>query len=115
MARWVWPTAAGVVTSATGVLVNVATDLMTEPWAWVGVVALTGVGVGVAMKVRSAPAAVEAGTESDGVRNSVLGSVGHVVQVGTIGGSYVDRSVTQTATAGDRSTIIQAGRDVRSE
>ncbi|XVV02123.1 hypothetical protein ACQPW3_32815 [Actinosynnema sp. CA-248983] len=47
MARWVWPTAAGVVTSATGVVINVATDRADSVLAWAGVVLLTALGVGI--------------------------------------------------------------------
>lgn len=119
MARWVWPTAAGVVTSATGVVVNVATDLMTEPWAWVGVAALTSLGVVVAMKVQSAPAPRSLPHSPPptrgGVHNSVSGTVhGPVIQAGSIG-TYNDRSVNQSATAGENGTIYQAGRDIRSD
>lgn len=131
MARWVWPTATGVVTSATGVVVNVATDLMTEPWAWVGVVALTGLGVILAMKVQSAPAPLPASLPAPepasveslpevpptagGVHNSVQGAVhGMVIQAGSIG-SFNDRSVNQTAVARDGGTVHQAGRDIRSD
>ena len=103
---------------------NVATDLMTEPWAWVGVVALTGLGVVLAMKVQSTPAPdplpapsgeslpVESHTPG-GVHNSVHGSVhGTVIQAGSIG-SYNDRSVNQTAVARGNGTVHQAGRDIR--
>jgi hypothetical protein len=107
-----------VVTSATGVAVNVATDLMTEPWAWVGVAALTGLGVVVALKVQSTPVpqpTPQAPASHGGVHNSVSGTVhGPVIQTGSIG-AYNDRSVDQRATAGDNSTIYQAGRDIRSD
>src|SRR5689334_15706346 len=103
MARWVLPTATGVVTSATGVIINVATDLKTEPWAWVGVVALTGLGVVLALRVR--PTAPQAATPQTppptpgGVHNSFSGTAhGPVIQAGSIG-SVNDRSVNQTAIA----------------
>jgi hypothetical protein len=115
MARWVWPTAAGVVTSATGVVINVATDLKTSPWAWVVLVLLTASGVLIAMRVQPAPSPVPA--SSGGVHNSFSGTVhGPVIQAGSIGSiGYTDRSVNQTATAHENSTIHQAGRDIRSD
>ncbi|MFI9817497.1 hypothetical protein [Saccharothrix variisporea] len=54
MARWVWPTAAGVVTSATGVVINVATDLADNALAWVGVGLLTALGVGIGIAAQRA-------------------------------------------------------------
>ncbi|GAA0230787.1 hypothetical protein GCM10010492_31720 [Saccharothrix mutabilis subsp. mutabilis] len=54
MARWVWPTAAGVVTSATGVVINVATDRADSLLAWVGVVLLTALGVGIGIAAQRA-------------------------------------------------------------
>ncbi|NUT98223.1 MAG: hypothetical protein HOY78_40050, partial [Saccharothrix sp.] len=54
MARWVWPTAAGVVTSATGVVINVATDLVDNALAWLGVVLLTAIGVGIGIAAQRA-------------------------------------------------------------
>lgn len=54
MARWVWPTAAGVVTSATGVVINVATDRADSLLAWAGVVLLTALGVGIGIAAQRA-------------------------------------------------------------
>ncbi|MEJ2855797.1 MULTISPECIES: hypothetical protein [unclassified Saccharothrix] len=54
MARWVWPTAAGVVTSATGVVINLATDLVDNALAWVAVGALTALGVGIGVAAQRA-------------------------------------------------------------
>ncbi|WP_309114408.1 hypothetical protein [Saccharothrix sp.] len=54
MARWVWPTAAGVVTSATGVVINVATDRADSVLAWAGVVLLTALGVGIGIAAQRA-------------------------------------------------------------
>jgi hypothetical protein len=111
MARWVWPTAAGVVTSATGVVINLATDLKDNPWAWVAVVVLTAVGVLIAMRTQPTTSPTLSG--GGGVHNSVSGTVhGPVIQAGSIG-SYTDRSVNQTAIAHENSTIHQAGRDIR--
>lgn len=53
MSRWVWPAAAGVVTSATGVAINLATDGRANPWAWVTVVLLTALGVVIALRVQA--------------------------------------------------------------
>lgn len=116
---------------------NVATDLMTEPWAWVGVVALTGLGVVLALKVQAGapqvlPPAVPSVAQEEGpsegsavvptppvshggVHNSVSGTVhGPVIQAGSIG-AYHNRSVNQSAVASENSTIHQAGRDIRSD
>ncbi|MDU0293990.1 hypothetical protein, partial [Saccharothrix longispora] len=52
MARWVLPAAAGVVASATGVAVNVATDAAGDPWAWAAVVLLTLLGVALTVRMQ---------------------------------------------------------------
>jgi hypothetical protein len=105
MARWVWPTATGVVTSATGVAINLATDGANNPWTWAAVVLLTGLGAVIAGWAQ--PSAAPAG-----VHNSITEPVnGPVIQVGYLG-TYTDNSVNQTATAHGDSTIHQAGRDV---
>jgi hypothetical protein len=108
----VWPTAAGVVTSSTGIVINLATELKSNPWAWVAVVLLTALGVLIAMRTQPTPGPARS-SGGGGVHNSVSGTVhGTVVQAGSIG-SYTDRSVNQTAIAHDNSTIHQAGRDIR--
>ncbi|MFJ6672491.1 hypothetical protein ACIQMJ_15400 [Actinosynnema sp. NPDC091369] len=118
MARWVWPAAAGVVTSATGVAINLATDGGGNPWAWVAVGLLTALGVVVALRVQAGspkPPAPEPPRSS--VRNSITGSVtGPVVQAGDIDGGLTVNSpttVNQTAVARDGGTVHQAGRDIR--
>ncbi|MFC6092512.1 hypothetical protein Q5530_19485 [Saccharothrix sp. BKS2] len=118
MARWVWPAAAGVVASATGVAINVATDLSANPVAWVAVVLLTALGVVVAMRVQDGPR--PAGGPAPArpraeVHNSVSGTVhGGVVQAGDLGSVTVNSPTTvdQTAIARDGGTVYQAGRDV---
>ncbi|MFE9750813.1 hypothetical protein ACFYOT_38405 [Saccharothrix saharensis] len=118
MARWVWPAAAGVVTSATGVAINLATDGGANPWTWVAVVLLTTLGVVVALRLQASstrPPASEPPRST--VRNSITGSVtGPVVQAGDIAGGLTVNSpttVNQTAVARDGGTVHQAGRDIR--
>ena len=124
MAKWVWPAAAGVVTSATGVAINLATNGGANPWAWVTVALLTALGVVVALRVqpaaapRSEPTAAEPAPEpaTPNVRNSISGTVnGAVVQAGTLGGLTINSptTVNQTAVARDGGTVHQAGRDIR--
>ncbi|ROP40813.1 hypothetical protein [Saccharothrix texasensis] len=123
MSRWVWPAAAGVVTSATGVAINLATDGGANPWAWVTVVLLTALGVVIALRVQASapkPPTPEPPTSAppeSTVRNSITGSVtGPVVQAGDIGGGLTVNSpttVNQTAVARDGGTVHQAGRDIR--
>ncbi|MEU4741055.1 hypothetical protein AB0G02_11410 [Actinosynnema sp. NPDC023658] len=130
MARWVWPAAAGVVTSATGVAINLATDGRANPWAWAAVVLLTALGVVIALRVQpeapTAPPATGAPPAAEDppkpqeptttVHNSVSGTVnGSLVQGGTFGAVTINSptTVNQTAIARDGSTIHQAGRDVR--
>jgi hypothetical protein len=122
MSRWVWPAAAGVVTSATGVAINLATDGGGNPWAWTTVVLLTALGVVIALRVQPAPAAPppqqqpQPPTTTSTVHNSVSGTVtGGVVQGNEIGPVTLNSPTTinQNATAGEGSTIYQAGRDVR--
>jgi hypothetical protein len=133
MSRWVWPAAAGVVTSATGVAINLATDGRANPWAWVTVVLLTALGVVIALRVQSSPppqtgpaaaepTAAEPAAEPEpqapvtNVHNSISGTVtGGVVQAGNLGSVTVNSptTVNQTAVARDGGTVYQAGRDVR--
>lgn len=120
MARWVWPAAAGVVTSATGVAINLATDGRANPWAWVAVALLTALGVVVALRVvpaaRPERAAEPEPKPRSGVYNSISGTVnGAVVQAGDLGAVTVNSptTVNQTAIAREGSTIHQAGRDIR--
>jgi hypothetical protein len=119
MARWVWPAAAGVVTSATGVAINLATDGGANPWAWVTVLLLTALGVVVALRVQasSSPKPPAPEPPKSDVRNTVTGSVtGPVVQAGDIAGGLTVNSPTtvdQTAVARDGGTVYQAGRDIR--
>lgn len=118
MAKWVWPAAAGVVTSATGVAINLATDGGANPWTWVAVVLLTALGVVVALRVQASPARRPAPEPPEStVRNTITGSVtGPVVQAGDIAGGRTVNSPTtvdQTAVARDGGTVYQAGRDVR--
>jgi 23S rRNA U2552 (ribose-2'-O)-methylase RlmE/FtsJ len=107
MAGWVWPAAAGVVTSATGVAINLATDVGASPWAWVAVVLLTAVGVVVAVRLQPATpqaptSAVNTTTNNTTVNNSITGALsGDVVQT------------VQSGPAGPISLDSQAGRDVR--
>ncbi|MEV0681277.1 hypothetical protein AB0I60_32640 [Actinosynnema sp. NPDC050436] len=118
MARWVWPTAAGVVTSATGVVINLATDQVGNPWTWIAVVLLTAAGVFVGLAAQRADAA-----PPGEVHNTITGTVhGSAVQAGTLGAVTLNSgavsagsTVSQTATARDGSTVHQAGRDVRHE
>ncbi|MEU5693952.1 hypothetical protein [Actinosynnema sp. NPDC020468] len=112
MARWVWPAAAGVVTSATGVAVNLATDLVANAWAWLGVVVLTVLGVAIALRLQRGD---DQRPRAGGVHNSVSGTVhGTVIQAGTLGSYHENRSTTvnQSAVAREGGTIHQAGRDV---
>ncbi|GAA1272203.1 hypothetical protein [Saccharothrix xinjiangensis] len=115
MARWVWPAAAGVVASATGVAINVATDWGANPWAWVVVVLLTALGVVVAMRVQGHRSPEHPARPHPTVHNSVNGTVhGGVVQAGSLGSVTVNSPTTidQTAIARDGGTVYQAGRDV---
>jgi hypothetical protein len=140
MARWVWPAAAGVVASATGVAINLATERAENPWAWVAVVLLTALGVVVAMRVQPAPGPAAQGPAAQGragegqagqgqagqgqaepprpqptVHNSVSGTVhGGVVQAGNLDSVTIHSptTVNQTAVARDGGTVQQAGRDV---
>ncbi|RKT56947.1 hypothetical protein [Saccharothrix australiensis] len=119
MARWVWPTAAGVVASATGVVVNLATDHGDNPWTWGGVVLLTAAGVGVGLAARRSERQRQHPPDRPAdVRNIVSGTVhGGVVQAGSLGSVTIDSgsTVNQNATARDGGTVHQAGRDVRHE
>ncbi|QFZ22644.1 hypothetical protein [Saccharothrix syringae] len=118
MARWVWPAAAGVVASTTGVVINLATDLATNAWAWVAVVVLTALGVVVGMRVQPAAAGPAAAPEvrpQPSVHNSVSGTVhGGVVQAGNLDSVTIHSPTTinQNAVARDGGTVYQAGRDV---
>jgi len=131
MARWVWPAAAGVVASATGVVINLATDGTGKPWTWLAVVVLTSLGVVVALRLQPESPEPTESPERAGqperteqpvpaapprtVHNKLSGTVhGTVIQAGHIG-SVVDNSVHQTAVAHENSTIHQAGRDIRGE
>ncbi|MCE6993705.1 hypothetical protein LZG04_02620 [Saccharothrix sp. S26] len=120
MAKWVWPAAAGAVTSATGVAINLATDGGAKPWTWVAVVLLTVLGVVVALRVqataRPEPPAATPTPPTPDVHNSISGTVnGPVVQAGTLGGLTINSptTVNQTAIARDGGTVHQAGRDIR--
>ncbi|MBB5955654.1 hypothetical protein FHS29_002235 [Saccharothrix tamanrassetensis] len=120
MARWVWPTAAGVVTSATGVAVNLATDQGGNPWTWGGVVVLTAIGVVVGLAAqrseRKRHQQQPEPARAAGVHNSVTGTVhGGVVQAGTLGSVTLHSgpTINQNATAHEGGTIHQAGRDIR--
>ncbi|GAA1336128.1 hypothetical protein GCM10009660_16650 [Catellatospora bangladeshensis] len=117
-----WPTAAGVVTSATGVVINLATDHADNPWTWGGVVLLTAVGVVVGLAAQRSERRGQPPAPAPGVHNVVSGHVGGgVVQAGTLGsvtfdsGTAVDSSTTinQNATAHEGGTVHQAGRDIR--
>ncbi|MFI9009624.1 hypothetical protein ACIGNX_20580 [Actinosynnema sp. NPDC053489] len=123
MARWVWPAVAGVVTSATGVAINLATDGRANPWAWAAVALLTALGVVVALRL-TPPAAPDVGPRPERraptVHNSVTGTVtGSVVQAGELGAVTINSptihspTVNQTAIARDGGTVHQAGRDIR--
>ena len=124
MAKWAWPAAAGVVTSATGVAINLATDGGANPWAWVTVVLLTALGVVVALRVQAAPSPPPEPTAADTtarprtqtVHNTVSGTAnGTVVQAGELGSLTIHSptTVNQTAVAREGGTIHQAGRDIR--
>ncbi|MEU4762885.1 hypothetical protein AB0H12_06500 [Actinosynnema sp. NPDC023794] len=135
MSRWVWPAAAGVVTSATGVAINLATDGRANPWAWATVVLLTALGVVIALRVQAPaptppgepaersepaepaePAAAEPQPPTANVRNSISGTVhGAAVQGGNLGPVTVNSPTTinQNAVARDGGTVHQAGRDIR--
>lgn len=126
MARWVWPASAGVVASATGVAINLATDQGDNAWAWVAVVLLTALGVVVGARVGSAagaPAPQEPPRPQPptpgSVHNSVSGTVhGGLVQAGNIDAPVTLNSpttVNQNAVARDGGTVYQAGRDVNPE
>lgn len=130
MARWVLPAAAGVVASATGVAINVATDAAGDPWAWAAVVLLTVLGVVLTVRMQQparprppAPPSAQPAPQpaprpsrpEPSVHNSVTGTVhGGVVQAGNVGSVTIDSStaVTQHAVARDGGTVYQAGRDV---
>jgi hypothetical protein len=131
MARWVWPTTAGVMTSLIGIVINLATEWKLNPWAWVCLAVLTGLGVVAAIKAQATPTPPQAQPQQQqpdlppqpakpaptrgGVHNEIRGTVrGPVIQAGSIG-SYNDHSVHQTAIARENSTIHQAGRDIRSD
>ncbi|MBB4964045.1 hypothetical protein [Saccharothrix violaceirubra] len=118
MAKWVWPVATGLVTSATGVALNLATDLRDEPVSWIAVVVLTALGIWVARRSRSheivshAPAVVVGSTT---VSNDVPGVVnGNAVQGVTVGPVTFNptTNIDQTAVAHDGGTVHQAGRDI---
>jgi hypothetical protein len=112
-------------TSLIGIVINLATEWKLNPWAWVCLAVLTGLGVVVAMKVQATPSpngpppqppppAPPAPTPG-GVHNQFQGRThGPVIQTGSIG-SYNDHSVNQTAIARENGTIHQAGRDIRSD
>jgi len=112
-------------TSLIGIVINLATEWKLNPWAWVCLAVLTGLGVVVAIKVQTTPAQPpQPPTQTPtpkppptrgGVHNEVRGTVhGPVIQAGSIG-SYNDHSVNQTAIARENSTIHQAGRDIRED
>ncbi|GAB2985736.1 hypothetical protein GCM10027184_42210 [Saccharothrix stipae] len=120
-----WPAAAGVVTSATGVAINLATDGRANPWAWVTVALLTALGVVIALRVAPAARAAEPTAEpapevkpqppAATVHNTVNGTVtGGLVQAGELGSVTINSptTVNQTAVAREGSTIHQAGRDI---
>ncbi|MEU4803371.1 hypothetical protein [Actinosynnema sp. NPDC023587] len=120
MARWVWPTAAGVVASATGIVINLATDQGANPWTWSAVALLTAAGVMVGLAAQRSNAPQPQPPPGD-VHNTITGTVhGNAVQARTLGavtlnsGSIsVGPTINQSATAHDGSTIHQAGRDIR--
>src|SRR4051812_1519170 len=99
MARWGWPAAAGGVDSLIGIAVNLATEWKLNPWAWVCLVVLTGLGVVATMKVQatSSSAAPQPPPPTPtptpppparrgGVHNEIRGTVhGPVIQAGSIG------------------------------
>ncbi|ONI88421.1 hypothetical protein ALI22I_18850 [Saccharothrix sp. ALI-22-I] len=131
-----WPATAGVVTSGTGVAINLATDGSGNPWAWVAVVLLTALGVVVALRVQPvtpetaptpvapAPAtttAPEATPEpaakperpryvsnkhSDATVNGILIQAGYIDKINS------PTTINQNAVAREGGTIHQAGRDV---
>ncbi|WP_367136572.1 hypothetical protein [Saccharothrix sp. HUAS TT1] len=119
MSRWVWPAAAGVVTSATGVAINLATDRGGNPWAWVTVVLLTALGVVIALRVQAGtpPPAAPGPEPGPKVNNSASGTVhGGLTQTGDVAGPVTVNSPTtinQTAVARDGGAVHQAGRDIR--
>lgn len=82
MRRWLLPVAGAVAVAALGIVINFATDLRTNWWAWVTVVALTIV-VGVVTAVTG-----QAGAQGEaGVSNVITGQVsGNVVQASEING-----------------------------
>ena len=90
--RVVVPTVAvAVVASALAVVINLATEWKTNPWAWVGVVALTAVVAGVSLWLfRSQTAMQESGPGTQ---------------------AHVERSVTGTVT--DSTVIIGDGNQVQ--
>lgn len=105
-------------TSLIGIVINLATEWKLNPWAWVCVAVLTGLGVVAAMKVQATPPAESPpppvpALPRRGVHNQHQGPVyGPVIQAGAVG-AINERSVNQTAVARDNSTIHQAGRDIR--
>ncbi|OKI14756.1 hypothetical protein A6A25_14980 [Saccharothrix sp. CB00851] len=116
------------VTSATGVAINLATDGRANPWTWVAVALLTALGVVIALRLQPTPAGPRADAPADvpaepkpqapttTVTNSISGTVhGAVVQAGTLGSVTVNSptTVNQTAIARDGGTVHQAGRDIR--
>jgi hypothetical protein len=113
-------------TSLIGIVINLATEWKLNPWAWVCLVVLTGLGVVVAMKVQATPTQPPPAPAPQpqpptpkptrgGVHNEIRGTVrGPVIQAGSIG-SFHDHSVNQTAIARENSTIHQAGRDIISD
>lgn len=113
-------------TSLVGIVINLATEWKQNPWAWAGLVVLTGLGVVVTMKVQAASTPTELPSprtppsprapRHGGVQNSISGNVrGEVLQAGDISGNVNIHSVNQTAIASDNGTIHQAGRDIRSD
>ncbi|MEO6085256.1 MAG: hypothetical protein ABIQ18_19285 [Umezawaea sp.] len=104
-------------TSLIGIVINLATEWKLNPWAWVCVAVLTGLGVVAAMKVQATPPAGAPPTRippvpRHGVHNHQHGQAGLVIQTGALG-AYNDHSVNQRAVARDNGTIHQAGRDIR--
>jgi hypothetical protein len=115
MRRWAWPAVFGVVTSLIGIAINLATEWKSNPWAWVVVAVLTGLGVVAGMRVSAAAESRPTGSRrtTGDVHNSVSAPIsGTVIQAGSVG-SINDHSVKQTAIANGGSTIHQAGRDIR--
>ncbi|MEU6150386.1 hypothetical protein ABZ816_10340 [Actinosynnema sp. NPDC047251] len=106
-------------TSATGVVINLATDQISNPWTWGAVVLLTVAGVFVGLAAQRSEGSAPPGD----VHNTVSGSIqGNVVQARTLGSVSLNTgimraspTIEQSATAYDGSNVHQAGRDIRHE